>query len=665
MKSWYEIKAKGDKAAEISIFDEIGYWGVTAKQFTKDLKALGEVETINVSINSPGGSVSEGNAIYNALKKHKATVNVSIEGVALSMGSVIAMAGDHVGIAENALFMVHDPLSGAYGNAEELRKLADVLDKFKEGLVSSYVKKTGKTAEEISDIMSEETWFTAQEAVDAGFADEVTDSVEANASFDLSKFNNMPESVLDRLTAPVSAKAEKTPVGGRKSQERGDNMSDNKDKATDNTVDVKAIAAKAKAEALKAEKTRCDEIRAVFTKHEKHADVMDACLQDMDVTVDAARQKLLDAIGADSTPTRANVIVGADVADKFREGGANAILIRAGMAKDDGQNEFRGMSLRDLARHSLEIHNVSTKGMRAMDIVGAAFTHSTSDFPYLLENSIGKKLQAAYGTASETWREWCAVGEVADFKVNSRIRMGSFNSLDVINEGAEYTHGSIGEEKETIQAQTKGKMISLSRQMIINDDLNGFMRIAGLMGRAAARTVGNDAYGVLTANAAMGDGIALFHASHSNTATAAAPTVASVGLARKQMRLQKDPDNNDTLDIRPKYILGPVALEDTLAVLMRSETDPAQSNSKKPNAVRNAAQVITDPRLDANSATAWYMLADQNDVPTVEVAFLDGVDTPYLESQNGFTIDGVQWKVRLDYGVAAADWRGAQYNAGV
>jgi len=666
MRAWYKIKDIGNKTGEISIMDEIGGWGITAKEFTNDLKALGNVDTLNVIINSPGGSVSDGNAIYNALKKHDAAVNVSIEGAAYSMGSVIAMAGDTVGMAENAVMMVHDPLSGGYGNAAELRKLADVLDTFKAGLVSAYVKKTGKTADEISAIMSEETWFTAQDAVDAGFADTITDAVEVSASFDLSKFKNMPESILDRITAPISAKAEKNPVSGRESQERGDNMPNVNGKATDNTVDVKAIAAEAKANALKAEKKRCDDIRAVFGSFEAHSEIMTECLTDQSVSVDAASQKLLTALGADSEPIGgSHVIIGADVTDKFREGAAAALQIRAGMLKDDGANEFRGMTLGDMARCSLDIHNVSTKGMRRLDIVGAAFTHSSSDFPFLLENTIGKKLQAAYGVAAETWRDWCAVGSVPDFKVNSRIRMGSFNSLDVIEENGEYTNGSFGEEKETIQAQTKGKMISLSRQMIINDDLNGFMRVAALMGRAAARTVGNDAYAILTSNPTMNDGIAFFHANHNNLPTAAAPTVASVGAARSAMRLQKDPDNNDVLDIRPKYILGPVALEDTLSVLMRSETDPAQSNSRKPNAVRNAAQVITDPRLDTASSKTWYLIADQNEAPAVEVAFLDGVDTPYLESSQGFTVDGIRWKVRLDYGVSAIDWRGALKNAGV
>ena len=200
---------------------------------------------------------------------------------------------------------------------------------------------------------------------------------------------------------------------------------------------------------------------------------------------------------------------------------------------------------------------------------------------------------------------------------------------------------------------------------MINDDLNGFMRIANMMGRAAARTIGNDVYSVLTANAAMADGTAIFHADHSNLAgTGAAPTVATVGAARSAMRLRQDMNSNDYLDIQPDIILGPVALEDTLNVLMASETNPANANSKVPNPVRNMAEVVTDPRLDAVSATAWYLIANPLDVPLIEVAFLDGNQNPYLESEQGFTIDGIQWKVRLDYGTDSIDNRGGYLNPG-
>jgi len=164
----------------------------------------------------------------------------------------------------------------------------------------------------------------------------------------------------------------------------------------------------------------------------------------------------------------------------------------------------------------------------------------------------------------------------------------------------------------------------------------------------------------------MSDGIAFFHANHNNLAAAGAPPdVTTVGAGRSAMRLQKDPDNNDSLDIRPAIIAGAVALEDTLNVLVASETDPNQGNSRRPNPIRGFAEVVSDPRLDAASTTAWYLFADPNITPAYEVAFLDGNQNPFLESQQGFTIDGVRWKVRLDYGVAAMDWRGGYKDPGV
>ncbi len=650
-KSWYAMSAAGNQSAEVLIYDEIGMWGITAKRFAEDLKDLGNIKNLNVRINSPGGSVTDGNAIYNIIRNHEAYVTVDIDGIALSMGSVIAMAGDHINMADNALFMIHNPWGGAMGDADEMRKTADVMDKMKKTLLSSYTKKTGLSEAVISDMMDDETWLDAAEALEQGFIDEISGEIELAAVFDLSGFRNTPERL---KPSDIADKTEDSTMPKK---------IDGKDTTVEN---AEAIAAKATKDALANEAQRCLDIRGVFEPHKtEHSDVLDACLVDQTITADGARKALLDAMGANATPSGpTHVSVKEDASDKFRAAAQAGLEIRMG-AKDDAKNEFRSYTLVDLARKSLEINGMNTAGMTKMQVVGAAFTHSTSDFPYLLENSLGKELQRAYGTFAETWRRIATVGSVPDFKVNPRIRMGSFNSLDTVLEGGEFTHGTIGEEKETIQALTKGKLISLTRQAIINDDLNGFMRIAGLMGRAAARTIGNDVYSVITANAAMADGTAIFHADHSNLAgTGAAPTVATVGAARSAMRLQQDLNSNDYLDIQPSIILGPVALEDTLKVLMASETNPANANSKVPNAVRNAAEVVTDPRLDANSTTAWYLIANPELVPLVEVAFLDGNETPYLESKNGFTIDGVEWKVRLDYGTDSMDHRGGYKNAG-
>jgi ATP-dependent Clp endopeptidase proteolytic subunit ClpP len=650
-KNWYAMEVQGNHSAEILIYDEIGLWGITAKRFAEDLQELGNIKSLNIRINSPGGSVTDGNAIYNIIRNHAAYVTVSIDGIALSMGSVIAMAGDHIEMADNALFMIHNPYGGAMGDADEMRKTADVMDKMKKTLLSAYTKQTGLSEDVISGMMDDETWLDADEALEQGFIDEISGEIELAASFDLSEFRNVPERL---KPSDIADKLEESTMS--------------KEKGKDTSVeDAKAIAAKATKDALATEAQRCLDIRGVFAPHKaEHSDLLDTCLADQTVDVEGARKALLDAMGKGPTPSGApSVSVLEDASDKFRAEAMDGLAIRSGKAKDDAKNAFRSYSLTELARKSLEINGMNTAGMSKMQIVGAAFTHSTSDFPYLLENSLGKELQRAYGAFAETWRKIAYVSSVPDFKVNSRIKLGSFNSLDTVLEGAEFTHGTLREEKETIQALTKGKLISLTRQAIINDDLNGFMRIAGLMGRAAARTIGNDVYSVITANAAMADGTAIFHADHSNLAgTGAAPTVATVGAARSAMRLQQDISGNDYLDIQPSIILGPVALEDTLAVLMASETDPAQANSKKPNAVRNAAEVVTDPRLDASSTTAWYLLANPELAPLIEVAFLDGNENPYLESKNGFTIDGVDWKVRLDYGTDSIEHRGGYKNAG-
>lgn len=173
----YILNKKG-KEAELLIYDEIGsgFWteGVTAKQFASDLKAAGNVSRINVRINSPGGSVFDGLAIFNALKSHPAEVVVHIDGMALSMASVIAMAGNTISIAENALMMIHDPQGMVVGSAEDMREQAQLLDKIRDSLAIAYEQKTGLNREQIVEMMREETWLNSTEAVEQGFADQLS-----------------------------------------------------------------------------------------------------------------------------------------------------------------------------------------------------------------------------------------------------------------------------------------------------------------------------------------------------------------------------------------------------------------------------------------------------------------------------------------------------------
>ncbi|MFZ9372242.1 MAG: head maturation protease, ClpP-related [Limnohabitans sp.] len=190
-KTWYSVTAKAADSAEISIYDEIGFFGVTAKDFITDLKQV-SATSLTVFINSPGGSVFDGLAIYNALRQHPANVTVKVMGVAASAASFIAMAGDKIVMPENSFLMVHNPMGGVFGNAQEMRDWADTLDKIAASLIGIYVARTGKSEDEIKALLDAETWLTASEAVEMGFADEMEAEMRIAASFDVEQ---LPEAV--------------------------------------------------------------------------------------------------------------------------------------------------------------------------------------------------------------------------------------------------------------------------------------------------------------------------------------------------------------------------------------------------------------------------------------------------------------------------------------
>lgn len=197
MKKGYSMKAAGRGVGEVYLYDVIGdSWdGTTAKSFAEDLKGLGEINQLNVYINSDGGSVFDGVAIYNQLKRHRARKSVQIDGIAASIASVIAMAGDEIAIAENGMMMIHDPWALTIGTAAEMRKMADSLDKVRDSILGTYVRRTGQDQERLAAMMAEETWFDAGDALELGFADKVTAEVAMAAKLagkDLSRYRNVP-----------------------------------------------------------------------------------------------------------------------------------------------------------------------------------------------------------------------------------------------------------------------------------------------------------------------------------------------------------------------------------------------------------------------------------------------------------------------------------------
>jgi ATP-dependent Clp protease protease subunit len=198
MNSWYTIRAQST-GAEVVIYDEIGAYGVSAKGFLAELGALPDGTPLAVRLNSPGGSVFDAVAIYNAIKRHSGTVTVWIDGIAASAASYIAMAGDEVVMPENAFLMIHDPAGMVMGTAIDMRAMAEALDKIKGSLLQGYAAKSGRPQEEIAPLMAAETWLDAKDALDLGFADRIVEPVRIAARFDVGRFRNAPPALAEAV----------------------------------------------------------------------------------------------------------------------------------------------------------------------------------------------------------------------------------------------------------------------------------------------------------------------------------------------------------------------------------------------------------------------------------------------------------------------------------
>lgn len=335
-------------------------------------------------------------------------------------------------------------------------------------------------------------------------------------------------------------------------------------------------------------------------------------------------------------------------------------------------SDLHGMTLLDLARESLRRAGVITAGMDSQRLIGVALTHrgaqGTSDFTVLLEDTLRKSLQTAYALAPDTWRRFCRVGRVDDFRTHGRYRLGSFGNLDAIAENGEFKRKAIPDgEKGTIAVGTKGNIIAVTRQALVNDDLGALVALTTALGRAAKRSVEYDVYALLALNAGLGpsqsDGQPLFHSNRANVGAGVALSVAGLDADRVLMASQRDPSGNDYLDLQPAVLVVPVSLGGTARVLVNAQYDPDTATSmQKPNAVNGIVRDIVDtPRV---AGTRRYLFADPAIAPVLEVVFLGGNEEPVLETKDPWTIDGVEMRVRFDYGVGAIDWRGAVTNAG-
>lgn len=385
-------------------------------------------------------------------------------------------------------------------------------------------------------------------------------------------------------------------------------------------------------------------------------------------------------VNAPSATSRQDVRVGDDPLVHVRSGIEEAILNRLyprpsgsdklGFELTDKGRPYRGMSLLRTAEAFLSARGIRTTGMSKMELAGLALgldtrggMHTTSDFALLLADVTGKVLRQAYSEAPQTFGPISRQVTLPDFKEAKRLQLGEAPALEEILEHGEYKSGSIGEGQEKFQLKSYGKKFAITRKALVNDDTDAFSRVPMLFGRAARNLESDLVWTQITANAAMADGITLFHASHGNLAGAgAAISIDTIGAGRAAMRKQTGLDAQTLLNIFPAYLIVPAAKETIADQFVSVNLVASAAGSINPFAGR--LQVIAEPRLDANSLTAWYLAATPSQIDIIEYAYLEGESGPRVESRVGFDVDGLEVKCGHDFAAKVIDHRGLYKNAG-
>jgi phage major head subunit gpT-like protein len=431
-------------------------------------------------------------------------------------------------------------------------------------------------------------------------------------------------------------------------------------------ADVHAAAERARAE----ERHRIATIHDAARKLGVEASVADD-LVTRGVQLDAARAALIDAAAARDAAQeiRPHVRTGGLDATETRRSAVEAALLHrydpGRFTLSDAAREWRGLSLIEMARGWLEAEGVRVRGLSRDEIATRAL-HTTSDFPAILAGVTNRTLRSAYETAPRTYTAIARRTTVADFKLVHRLQLGEAPQLERVNESGEFKRGTIGEAQETYRIETFGKVIGITRQVIINDDLDAFTRVPSLFGTAAATLESDVVWSIFTLNPAMADGAALFHASHKNLAGAgAALDVSGLAKARTAMAQQRGLDGKTILNVRPSFLVVPTSLELSAEQLLAQNIVPAKAADVVPSSIRSLA-VIAEPRLDpASGAVPWYLVASPAAIDTIEYAYLEGQEGVALETRMGFDVDGIEIRARLDFGAKAIDWRGLFKNPGV
>jgi len=436
----------------------------------------------------------------------------------------------------------------------------------------------------------------------------------------------------------------------------GDDSDENDD---DDDSDEKKVDASTRSQIAKRERVRCLDISGICKAFSMDDAFEKRCIS-KGLSINSVRAAVLERLeGRDMAGYK--IEMGTSEGEKVREAASQGFMLRCGISEKSinggklagDANHFRGMTMKEMARDLLVRSGVQVPH-DVRDMVARALT--TTDLPVILSQGMQRVLLTEWEAYKGTWDTWCGQGEVNDFRPQTLASFGLGQTLDLIHEGGEYKYGKAAEHKETVQIATYGKLLTITRQAIINDDLSVFTSLPRLHGQAAARTINQLAYDVLRKNVKMGDEINLFHADHRNLIVGGGiPDVTKVGAITTMMKSQRDLAHN-SIQVNPIFFIAPVALETASEVFFSSHLIGSQAQPNQNNIYAGTRFTrVYDALLDEGDSNSWYLAAAKGS--NINLYFLNGNSAPRLEEKEGWSRDGVEFKVSIDAAAKASAWQ--------
>ena len=402
-----------------------------------------------------------------------------------------------------------------------------------------------------------------------------------------------------------------------------------------------------------AEKTRRSEIRTLVRTAGLPSETADQLIDD-DATVAEAKAAAFDAMQTRSAPVIRNTAPANDDPAVIATRQASVLHYRmSGGELADDARQYAEDSLFDMARQAVDRSGVSTRAMSRDEILHRA-AHTTSDFPLLVSNAVNKTALDSYRAAESPIKELCRKTTLRDFKTSTAMKLGEMGELAEMQESGEFTATTRGETGETIELKTYGRRIDLSRNLIINDDLNLLGDTTRAFGEAAAQTEASLLVAQIISNPNMADGTPVFDASRENADTLAGrPSKDTLSAAREAMRLRTGTNGKTLIDAKPAYLLVGAELE-TDAEEILAAIQP--NNVGDVNVFSGKLKLLVDPRLPPNF---WYLFTDPARLAALRYAHLAGAEGVQVQRREAWDTLGLSFRAYLDFGSGWLDWRGA------